>query len=340
MSKELINSTLLEGLGGKGIGITVCDLAKYIASTGILVSPFVGRTRGFIPLPGAAYGINPDNMSEQGAGFYKSRVAQGHLNLIPQEDENELGRLEKRLRRAVEARTLTDVFMPVKAYEDLKSEFNNIREEYFATRDRIGAKWDVLVAEFENGAREMLEGIEMPQQLRAKLMGDFMSQVPTKEDYVRSFKMELHVKAFPAVNVTEGLSDSIAADVKATWQEDVVSTAILSIERQIGEGWSRLNKAMNSYVKADRLAPVAIKAISKFAVELRWKNVFNNALLTKLSDTLVNLDSVPDETAAEKIEDGIAYIYKYAKENHLDLNLKGISYDAFTLDSMAKTLAA
>lgn len=334
-----INSNLLAGLSGKGIHVTVGDLAKYIASNGVIVTPFVGRMRGYIPLPGAAYGVNPENMSEQGAGFYKDRVSQGHLNLIPVEDENELGRLEKRLRRAVETRALTDVFMPVKAYDDLKSEFEAIREEYFDTRDRIGSKWEMLVAEFENGAREMLEGIEMPQQLRDKLLGDFMAQVPEKEEYIRSFKMDLRVKAFPAVQITEGLADGIAADVKATWQEDVVSTAILSIEKQIGEGWSRLNKAMNSYVRAGRLSSASTKSISKFAIDLRWKNVFNNVLLTKLSDTLVNLDSEPDEKAAEKIEDGIAYIYRYAKENHLSLDLSGISYDSSTLESMAKAAA-
>lgn len=337
--EQTLNSTqkkLLDGLSGQGINVTVQSLAKYLASNGVIVTPYVGRMRGYIALPGAAYGVTPETMSEVGGDFYKNRVVQGHMNLIPQEDEAELGKLEKRLRRAVEVRSITDVFLPVQAYNSLKDEFENIREQYFACRDEILAKWETLVAEFISGAREMLEGIDLPDELRAKLMGDFIAEIPKKDAYRNSFKMSLNVKAFPATNEVEGLENSIAADVSETWQNDVVTTALVAIESQIGEGWSRLTKAISGYVKNGRVAPLAINGIAKFADELKWKNVFSNPILKRLCVELSTIKSLTDEQAAEVIESSILDLYAYAKETGIHLDFKSSPYSAGDLDAMLK----
>ena len=69
---------LLEGLTGNGISVTVSDLAKYMSSNGVCVSPTIGRRRGYVSLNEKAYGINLDDMTETGSNFFRSRVSQGH----------------------------------------------------------------------------------------------------------------------------------------------------------------------------------------------------------------------------------------------------------------------
>ena len=209
---------LLEGLTGNGISVTVSDLAKYMSSNGVCVSPTIGRRRGYVSLNEKAYGINLDDMTETGSNFFRSRVSQGHLNFIPPEDEAAFGALEKRLRRAVERKTLSDGFMPVTAYEDLKAEFEKIRAEYFAKRDEVLAKWDFLVADFKAGAKEMLEGIHMPDYQREQVLQSFVKEIPSEADYRDSFTVSLSVRAFPATCTQEGLNSSVAAAVKDTWR--------------------------------------------------------------------------------------------------------------------------
>ena len=39
---------LLEGIGGKGIEVGIRSLAKFMACAGVLVTPHVGRMRGYV----------------------------------------------------------------------------------------------------------------------------------------------------------------------------------------------------------------------------------------------------------------------------------------------------
>ena len=325
---------LLEGLTGAGISVSVGSLAKYIASNGVLVRPYVGRSRCYIPMPAAAYGLDLTELSEGGSAFYKERVSQGRLSLIPKEDEDQLGAIEKRLRRAVQTRTLTDLFMPVSEYETLKDEFESLRTDYYDKRDDIVAKWPRLVADFEDGAREMLDGIRMPQELRKKLLDDFMAQVPSGDEYRASFDINLKVTAFPATNEVEGLADSIAADVTDTWKESVVSTAILSIEKMVGEGWSKMTKAMTAYTRTRTIPTVTINSMSKFGKDVERKNVFRNPLLNEMGKSLKKLSELTVEDAAQVIEDAVVQTYGYAKEARLNLDWTNSPYTKAQLEAM------
>ena len=142
----------------------------------------------------------------------------------------------------MELRSLTDGFMPMSAYDDLREEFLKNRSDYFNKRDEIVQKWSALTTDFEFGLDEMLKGVQIPQTAREELKKRFLSQVPSIREYQSSFSMTLHVRAFPAEEaaIPEGLSSSIAADIKSTWSDEVVQTALLSIENLIGQGWLRL----------------------------------------------------------------------------------------------------
>ena len=332
-----VNATkILSGLEAEGIAVGVRSLAKYMSSNCVLVTPHIGRARGYIPMTDSAYGIDLSKFTEEGGAFYRTRVSQSHLNFIPPEDEAALATIEKRLRRAVDLRSLTDGFMPMSAYDDLKEEFLKNRADYFAKRDEIVQKWDALIADFEIGLDEMLKGIQITQTAREELKKRFLSQVPSIREYQTSFSMTLHVRAFPAeaTAIPEGLSSSIAADVKNTWSEEVVQTALLSIENLIGQGWSKLLAAMRQYLKGASIRNASIVQMEKFGSDLRWKNVFKNPILTRLSDELKGISSMNEDDQADVMEGAIAYIYAYAKDVRINLDMKNCPYNQEQLDAM------
>lgn len=332
----------LAGLAAEGVSLSVRSLADYMASNCVLVTPHVGRARCFIPMTDSAYGIDLSQFTEEGGAFYKTRVSQSHLTFIPPEDEAALSTIEKRLRRAVDIRSLTDGFMPMSAYEELKQDFQKNRDDYFAKRDEICLKWGILTASFEIGVDEMLKGIQMPQTARDSLKTHFMSQVPRMEKYRSSFTMSLHVRAFPAEAsaVPEGINSSIAADIRNTWTDEVVQTAMLSIEKTIGQGWSKLLSAMKQYLKSASIRDTSISALEKFASELSWKNVFKSPILTQLGAELKGVSIKNTEDQSDLIEGAIGYIYAYAKEINLDLDMKHCPYDLRQLDAMSYVAAS
>lgn len=317
---------LLEGLSGPGINVTVRSLAKYMASNGIRAKATVGRLRVYIGLNEKAYGVDLGGMDETGASFYKERAYAGHLNFIPPEDEAMLNRLEKRLRRAVEHRTLADGFMPMSAYTSLKNEYETTRIEYFQKRDEILAKWPSLLTSFEAGARQMLAGINMPDYQRSQLLEEFMRGIPSASKYKESFSMALEVHAFPAECELEGLDSSVAADVQATWQDEVVTTAITSIEKLIGCVWSKALTAMRQHVSRGTIKAATVKSLARTGEDLAWKNVFRNPLITQLRERLRNLEEKDDETQAVLIEAAVVDIFAYAMESKLDLSFKDSPY--------------
>lgn len=328
---------LLEGISGPGIDVNIRSLAKFMACAGVLVTPHVGRMRGYVSLPGSVYGVKPEKMSESGSAFYHERVSQGHLNFIPREDEAYLATLEKRLRRAVENYSVSDGFMPMAAYDNLKSDFEDIRTAYYAKKDEIVSRWDTILDEFEVGAREMLNGMRLAKRMQEQVLNEFMAEVPSRTEYSRSFKMSLRVHAFPSEVNEEltGLQNTVAADVLETWKDDVVSTAILSIERQIGIGWDKMLSAMRQYLKDNAIKGTTINALLRYAEEMKWKNVFNNPAITDLSQSLAALKGViVVEEKAEIIEDALVSLYDYAKTARLELDWKGSPYSQQTLEDM------
>lgn len=325
---------LLEGLSAPGVTVSVRSLAKYIASSGVLVTPHAGRCRGTITLDASTYGVNINAFSEEGAGFYVDRVRNGNMRFIPREDDKELNRLEGQMRYQVDLASLNDGFIPITAYERLKENFDEIRRQYFKKRDEIVNKWDEIVENFRSGLVEMLKGLNLEDSERTRLLEGFMSEIPDPTAYADSFHMTLYVRAFPAETNSEGLSESISTDVQMTWRDDVISTAILSIEKTIGEGWSKAMIAAKQYSQKGSIQQRTIMALEKFGQDLSWKNVFKNKLLEQVQEQINSLSSKDANGQAQLIEDIILNIYSYAKETQLNLDMQISLYTTKQMDDM------
>ena len=317
----------------EGIDLSVRSLARFMAEEGVVVMPFVGRMRCNIPIPN--FGVHVEKMSLSGSHFYEENVGSGFLKFIPREDELELARLERRLRKACEERVLADSFMPIRAYESLREEFHEIRKAYYDKGESLLNRWEDLRDQFETGVCEMLEGVELSEEEKEQVREDIVKQIPEKESYRVFFQMRLKIRAFQSELPANSFEGALSADVAESWREDVVSTAVRSIEKQVTEGWQWIMKGMKRYLKEQRMRPAAVEGLVRFRESLNWKNVFSNPLLKELEELLNGLEEQEDATEqARCMEQAAVAIWGYAKEANLSLPLEGIPYSEEMLDRM------
>ena len=81
------------------------------------------------------------------------------------------------------------------------------------------------------------------------------------------------------------------------------------------------------------LSPSGIAASS--AGKALWKNVFKNPILARLSSELKGISSMNEDDQADIMEGAIGYIYAYAKDVRINLDMKKCPYDQAQLDAMS-----
>lgn len=336
-----MNNKLLEGLTGEGIVVSISDLARYSASNGVNVSVKVGRSRGYLNLPLKALGIKLDQMQKEGRDFFHAHVSTGVLSFIPREHELELIRIESALRRRCDGLSLCGGYMPLSSYNLLKEEHQELREKYFAKRDEIVSEWENLKESFCTGVTGMLKEIPMSDEDKVSCFQQIAQSIPSAQNYADSFYMTLNVQAFPAENgVLEGLEESIASEIDASWQDSVVANAVKSIEKLIGNVFGMLGKASSTYSERSKINQRTLHALSEFGLKLQIMNVFRNPLLTKLVSKMKAIETCGNDTdAEEKIEECLLDVYEYGKEAGLHLDYSQTPFNASMLDMMSRNRA-
>lgn len=333
MTLDKNTEKLLEGLGADVV--TIRDLARRTARSGVFVRVRIGRSRGCINLPPKAVGVRTDRMKKDTLDAYRSVVNLGNLVFIPKELDNELSRLDNQIRRQLARYTTVDGFMPVSVYSTFKEDFQKLKREYMEQRDIIVNTWDALVETFSVNVRVMLDGIRMLKRDRAKLYDTIMKNLPSKEAYAASFYMQLEVSAFPAAPEAGVLDPSIAADIEEAWQDNVVSTAVKSIATCLTTVFDAANKAIKGYMTKGAFSYKSFQYLVDLGGRTRCLNVFSNPAISKVADLLSKLDFGDQITAEEQVEYCMAYIHGYAKETGVALNMADC---VLTEDALAEIL--
>jgi len=321
-------------------GISIRKLGAHIGDNVVAVNISIRCPTGRTQLPDLVQKQSQENLHERGEAFYKDQVSKASITLIPKEFRNEITRIEKGIRRRKDDLCIVKDYMPTEAFMGFKQDFEQARNELFAVRDNIVANWDSIRADYEEGVKDMLENIQMPDFMRNKIQGDLLAAIPEKDQYAKGFSVTMKVYAFPAVPENHpGLSSSIGDTITETWKDDVVSTAVLAIERSVGEGWERLNAAMRQYLRYGSIRSNTAGTIAKFAKNLGFKNVFQNKLLSELAKKLEGITSLSEEQQAVLIEDSIVMVYQYAKDAQIHLDMDVSSYSDDALETMATCAA-
>ena len=325
----------IQRLLGPGISAKTGDLAEFTRQNLVKVEAHVGRNRGYIPMPAKQLGFKAEKLGANGKAFYDGHMQAGRLSLIPTKVEARFGCLEARLRNAIRHAEVCDGMIPIATYDMLKASYEDIRKEYLEARDEVVADWDTLVRDFQCGAEEMLGGVRMQKRAREQLYKVICAQIPSKENYERSFYMGLSVTAFPASAAPDGLSASVAADIERSWKDNVVGTALKSIELAIGEGFSMLGKAATAYAERGVIPSKTLDAMARYGSDMAWKNVFQNPALSMLARRMKAVGTAVGTEAKEVIiEEGLLDMWGYAKQMGLSLELSVTPFTEDVLDTM------
>lgn len=322
-------------------GISVRKLGEHIGNSVVAVDISMRCPTGRTQLPDLVQKQAQESLNENGEAFYQDQVSKASIALIPKEFRNNITRIEKGIRRRKDELCIARDYMPVDAFMQFKAEFEKARSELFDVCDEIIANWDSIRDSYESGLKDMLGNIQMPDFMRDKILGDLLAAIPERETFRRGFSMNMRVFAFPSEpEARPGIDSSISDAITETWKDDVVSTAILAIERSVGEGWERLNAAMKQYLRHGSIRSNTINTIIRYAQNLAFKNVFRNGLLTELAKNLMSLASKSEDQQAEQIEECIAQVYQYAKESGINLDMENSPYSTDELDVMAMVSTA
>jgi len=325
----------IQDLLGPGISAKTGDLAKYSEQNIVKVKAHVGRNRGIIPLPTKQLGIKPEKLGENGQAFYNGNLQASRLSLIPTDDEERFRCLEARLRNAIRNSELCEGFIPVVAYDSLKSSYEDTRREYFEARDEVLSRWDALVHIFQSGAEEMLGGVRMKKRDREQMFKIICSQIPSKETYKHSFYMSLSVTAFPAAVIPEGLEASVAADIEKSCSDMTVSTVLKAIEKAIGEGFAMLGKAATAYAERGTISGKTLDAMARYGKDMSWKNVFQNEAISALAQRMKLITSLAGTDAKEvAVEEGLVDLWDYANQRGFKLDATVTPFTPDVLDMM------
>ena len=336
--------TLLEGLSGKGIEIRVGSLARYTAENGVLVGISCGRTRGRFNLPPKLLGIRPEKWDKGAQSFYVDHISTGSLNMVPKELEARLNQLDTRARRVLYSHTLNGSYMPLAEFEEFKSEFEEVREEYFRTIDLVVAQWDTIRANFLAGVEKVVETKgkrAMLKRDREKLLRELTSGIPTAQEYRARAKMEVTVRAFPSTGGTAtGLAPDLQDLVDQTWKDDVTANIVRSIESNLGEIFSKACTIATDYGKTGKVNTRSLNTLVRSAARVKKMNVFANPMLEQLSKSLSTITNDDMDKAEWQVEEAIVDAWNYARATGINLDMSICPFDEKARESMLAARSA
>lgn len=336
--------TLLEGLSGKGIEIRVGSLARYTAENGILVGISCGRARGRFTLPPKLLGIRPEKWDKGAQTFYGDHISMGRLNMVPKDLEDRLNQLDTRARRILYSHTLNGSYMPLTEFEEFKSEFEEVREEYFRTIDQVVDQWDIIRANFLAGVETVIETRgkrAMLKRDREKLLHELAAGIPTAEQYRARAKMEVTVRAFPSTGgAATGLAPDLRDMVDQTWKDDVTVNIVKSIESNLGEIFAKACTIATDYGKTGKVNTRSLNTLVRSAARVKKMNVFANPMLEKLAGSLSAITNDDMDKAEWQVEEAIVDAWNYAKSTGINLDMSICPFDEKALESMLAARSA
>ncbi|WP_180954302.1 hypothetical protein [Bacillus sp. M6-12] len=335
---------LVAGLQREGAVVGIEDLSSYIRKQGLIVSEHIGRRRNYVKVSPKLFGVDLTTKGTETNEFFKQHMKMGKITFLPEAYETELINIEStvRVQRKRNSIGYDNKFMTIDSYNafmemvngkvekqiiDGKEVFVKIpgkKEEYFATRDKIVANWDTIIARFKEIVWISLD--ELNALDKDKVFNTIMSRIPSKEEYANSFYMTIGAKAFP---VTENLSmfdEDIQKQINEGLNQETVQTLYEIIGNTLNDAFENVCRVINTIKKNDKIAIRTLGSVKNTAKRIAQKNIFNNPKIDAIRDSILEMLnlSVNPEAMCEEAEAIASMIYGYAKELGIEdtINLK------------------
>jgi hypothetical protein len=270
---------------------------KYqeFAKGGVVANVHIGRYRCEAKIKG----VKGENNSYDFLHF-------GKIKFLPAGIEKKLSHIESNVRYTLKKLSLTENYMLLKDYEEFKVLYESKRNEYFDVRDEIYNSWDDIIDKYKNN----LSKVQHLDISRA--------YIPSKDEYKRSFYMDMDVSMLPMFNLEE-LNENfneIKEELKATnklHQERFLQDVQVKMINELLEIISSFTKKEKEETKkfSRRSAEEKIEKIK----ERSFSVLVDSSV--KLTEDLLSKRNKPNivENLAEAT---LIKIYKLSKDKGLD----------------------
>ncbi|MBG9694155.1 hypothetical protein ABD91_25820 [Lysinibacillus sphaericus] len=294
MSTKLIyNETktqeLVEEMKQKGHITSVSDLSKMIRQSGVIVRETIGRKRSFIEVSPKMYGVNIDDKEEDTRKFFKEHVRKGKLSFIPDSYDKKLTNSESKVRIARRRSSIgyDEKFMTMEEYNEFQKKFDKWKEEYFQIRDEIVLNWDSLIREFKRSLEASLNDLNSLD--KATLTAEIMQRIPSKEDYEKSFYMNLILEAFPVADNLSMFTPEVQESMRENVNDEAIRAMYQMITASIDSIFIQTSKIIRSLEDQGTIHSRTINQMSVIANQVRKNNIIDNDVvyaLAELSDQI------------------------------------------------------
>lgn len=310
--------------------------AKLYATSLVEVLPHIGRKVPYICIPKGItelrrIGTN-QAASDTERDFVERSVTTGKLCFIP-DLEKELQKIEGQARYICKRSTIVQNYVLYSMYNDLAEKFDELKEKYFAKRDEIAAHWDEYMQSFSTGlmayiksslSYNMLNDMDADLAKKTKEALDqsckelyemLMAQIPSKEDWMDSFRFSLEVREYPA-------APGSLPGLDKKWEERTEELTKSLLSSQVEELFHNMNKLFQ-VIQESRSLTTPVNALVKSASNLLNHRIVDNAKLISVAEELIKFHSYEDDDdqMAEKAEKCMADILRIADGFHIVLDM-------------------
>lgn len=313
---------LIEGLKQDGVEVGIEDLSSYIRKQGLIVKVHIGRRRNYVEVSPKLFGVDIANEGEDLREFFKEHIKMGKMSFIPDSYEKPLINIESAIRMKKNRNSIgyEDSFMTLPSYEEFAKDFKEKQAEYFEQRDYILSKWDELIADFQKRLTLSLD--ELNSVDKGVIFADIISKIPTKEEYANSFYMSISAKAFPVTENLDVFSEDIQTQIKEGLTQETITTLYEVIGNTLNDAFQCVNRVLISIGKSEKVAPKTRSGLSDAVTRIRQKNIFNNAKIEEIAQTINAMTNLKADEIAEPAELALAKVYGYAKEIGVEQEIK------------------
>lgn len=326
---------LLKGLQDENINVEVEHIDKFLQQNGVLVKVHIGRTRNYLEVNPKIFGVDI-NKSQELTEFFKDYIKNGSMTFIPNDDERRLHNIEAKVRTEKNRKSLgyDNEYMTIPIYKEFAEYVKKAREEYFAERDNILDKWDLLMERFKEKLKISLEQMNAVDSFHA--YEQVINKLPGKEDYSGSFYMEISLRAFPVAENIDLFDEDIQEKIKEDTLKDSISSVNEILSNTLADCFTVVNSLLVSYDKSGKIAHKTMTGLKDGADRIKQKNLFQIEKINNISIKMAKMASLQDpDEIAEKAENVLAQIYGYAEEvgltNKLSLNKSVLSEEELSL---------
>ena len=276
------SQTLLKGLQtDPNVAVSIADFNAAIRQSGVEAKIQAGRKNLTFDFDLNDFGINSELYETK--DFANEHFSSNTLRVLPEKYEKALKSAYDKARYSVKKRSyMGDNFVSIDEVDALKEDFLNQKGIYFDTLSEIMDNWLDIISDFKSNLINMLRELALPTGQRDLILERVFDNIPTGEEYEKSFYFDLKLKAFPVIEVVDGFDAGLSQELAESTEDDLLRAVYGSIAHSFNEIVDFCNRVIDGAKKGLLNGRQRLSA-EKLSKSLAVRNVFKNPEIEKIN---------------------------------------------------------